>query len=69
MFIDTRLDQNSTEGYKIFKEPIELQIGDPRIKTVRLRYESKVFERFLENYFKAKQNLKLTIKDKDSFLV
>jgi len=51
--LDKRLHAKSIDGYRIYTESIEYQLLDQRVKCVRLAFESKVFERFIENYFKC----------------
>jgi hypothetical protein len=45
--LDEQLNTKSREGYNIFREPIEQQLGDERIKEVRMSIEKKIFRRFL----------------------
>lgn len=63
--LDKRLDAKSSDGYRIYSESIEYQLADQRIKCVRIAFESKVFERFLENYFKCLAESRLVEEEED----
>jgi hypothetical protein len=60
MGLDEILWVRSNEGYRIYKEPVENQLADPRIKRARQLVERTVFARFLENYGLSLEGFEVT---------
>lgn len=57
--LDKDLADKSTHQFEEFKSPLENLLSDERLQFLRLHYERKVVERFIENYMKALRDFKI----------